>query len=106
MLSKQQVDIIERVKKIVIEFLSNDYSIQELSDKINIPTSTKQRDLNNTNLIKSIFADESDRVISLISTKLKNNKVEGNKLGGINSTNLNEPIRDDLGKFIGNKRKM
>lgn len=106
MLSEQQYEKkIERIRLVVDSFLSNNVSITELATFINISKSTIQRDLNNIEYIREIYGGEAKDILKRISDKLKKNKENGLSRGGINSTTNNEPIRDENGKFTGNKKR-
>ncbi len=106
MISEQQhTRKLERVKLVVESFLSNNVSIIELSDIINITKSTIQRDLNDIEYIEEIYGHNAKEILKQISNKLKLNKENGLSRGGINSTTNNEPIRDENGKFTGNKKR-
>ena len=107
MLSEAQIlEKEERVKRVVNKFLENEQiTINELSKQLNIPFSTIQRDLNNVEYISSIYGESAKEILLKINNKLKSNKSNGLIRGGINSANNNEPIRDENGKFIGNKKR-
>ena len=106
MLSKsQQIEKEENIKKVVEAFLSSDVSINELSKMINISSSTIQRYLNDVDYITMIFGSSAKEKLMLINAKLKANKQKGHSKGGIISTTNNEPIRDENGKFTGNRKK-
>lgn len=106
MLSEQQYEKkLERIRLVVDSFLSNNVSITELSTFINISKSTIQRDLNDIEYIREIYGGEAKDILKRISDKLKKNKENGLSRGGINSTTNNEPIRDENGKFTGNKKR-
>lgn len=96
---------VERIKLVIDSFLSNNVSITELSNIIDVPKSTIQRDLNNIEYIQEIYGYESREILKQISDKLKLNKENGLSRGEINSTTNNEPIRDENGKFTGNKKR-
>ncbi len=102
----QRIEKVERIKLIVDTFLSYDQiSINELSKIMQIPTSTIPRDLNDVGYISLIYSDEAREKLKQISERLKLNKANGLGIGGINSTMNNIPIRDENGKFTGNKRR-
>ena len=107
MLSDEQINKkTERIKKVVDAFLSyENISINQLSKIIGIPSSTIQRDLNEVEYITAIYTDRSKEVLTIISEKLKENKKFGLSRGGIISTTNNMPIRDENGKFTGNKKR-
>jgi len=96
----------KRVKLVVESFLSyDDITISQLSKIINISSSTIQRDLNDVEYIHDIYKEHTKDILTKISEKLKNSKKNGLSRGGINSTTNNEPIRDENGKFTGNRKK-
>ena len=96
----------KRVKLVVDTFLSyDDITISQLSKIINVSSSTIQRDLNDVQYIHNIYEENAKDILIKISGKLKNSKEKGLSRGGINSTTNNEPIRDDNGKFTGNRKK-
>lgn len=96
----------ERIKFVVDSFLSYDnISINQLSRIIKVPSSTIQRDLNDLEYIEMIYGGEAKDKFKKISEILKQNKAHGLSKGGINSTTNNEPIRDENGKFTGNKKR-
>ena len=103
---EQHIEKIERVKKVIDTFLSyEEISINELSKILDMKPSTVQRDLNNIEYITLIYGTEAKEILSKISNKLKKNKNLGLIKGGTNSTKNNEPLRDENGKFIGNKKR-
>ena len=107
MLSQTQMaEKAARIKKVVDSFLMYDeITILELEEKINVPKSTIQRDLNNIEYIQMIYSDKSKEVLQKISNKLKSNYKNGIHKGGIVATTNYEPVRDEDGKFIGNKKR-
>ena len=107
MLSEEQhMHKLKRIKFVVNSFLEQEnISIKELSNNIGISSSTIQRDLNDIDFITLIYGEKSKEILIKINNKLKKNKINGLSRGGINSTINNEPIRDEDGKFIGNKKR-
>lgn len=102
----QHVEKLERVKKVIDIFLSyEDISINELSKITKISYSTIQRDLNDLDYIRMVYGYKSKEVFEKISERLKKNRKNGLSRGGIISTTNNEPIRDENGKFTGNKKR-
>ena len=96
----------KRIKLVVDTFLSyEDITINELSKILNISSSTIQRDLNDVEYIHDIYEEKTKDILTEIREKLKNSKKKGLSRGGINSTTSNEPIRDENGKFTGNRKK-
>lgn len=106
MLSEKQIKEINNRIRITIDFfITHDVTLKELSCILNIPFSTIQRDLNDINRIKEIYAGESEEVLALIREKLIKNKNQGLSNGGKTSSLTNEVLRDDNGKFTGNIKK-
>ena len=96
----------KRVKIVVEAFLSyDDITISQLSKIINVSSSTIQRDLNDVNYIQMVYGKTAKDILIKISEKLKINKKNGVVKGGVNSTTNNEPVRDENGKFTGNKKR-
>lgn len=103
---KQRLEKEQRIKFVVDSFLENEgISINELSRKIKIPSSTIQRDLNDVDYISIIYGMNAKEKLLIIRDRLKKNKEKGTSTGGINSTTINEPVRDENGKFIGNRKR-
>ena len=106
MLSKVQEELKkEKVKKVVITFLSGNDNIIEVSKKTGISHGSVQRYLHDKEYIKSCFPINSDKIISEIDNKLSNNKQEGLSRGGINSSINNNYTKDELGHFTGSRKK-
>ena len=104
--NEQQLQKERRIKLVVDTFLENEnVSIDELSQKLKISSSTIQRDLNNIEEITSIYGAIAKEKLIVIRDRLKRNKQKGTSLGGTISTTLNVPIRDKNGKFTGNKKR-
>lgn len=102
----QVIEKKKRIKLVVDTFLSyEDITINELSKILNISSSTIQRDLNDVEYIHDIYEEKTKDILTEIREKLKNSKKKGLSRGGINSTTNNEPIRDENGKFTGNRKK-
>ena len=102
----QHVEKLERVKKVIDTFLSfEEISITELSKLTKISSSTIQRDLNDLDYIEKVYGNSSKEVFEKISERLKKNKENGLSRGGVTSTTNNIPIRDENGKFTGNKKR-
>lgn len=103
---KQRIEKEQRIKFVVDSFLEyKDISINELSRKLKISSSTIQRDLNDVDYISVIYGASAKEKLLVIRDRLKKNKEKGPSVGGINSTTVNEPLRDENGKFIGNKKR-
>ena len=102
----QHIEKIERVKKVIDTFLSyEEISINELSKILDMNPSTVQRDLNNLDYIQLAYGEQAKEKFIQISLKLNQNKKNGLSRGGIISTTNNVPIRDENGKFTGNKKR-
>ena len=56
-------------------------------------------------VIVSISGKDAKNILTEISKRLKTNKIVGVSVGGTVSTRNNEPIRDENGKFTGNKKR-
>lgn len=82
-------------------FLEHPVSMDELARKTGFSSSSCQRYLNDKRIIDLLDIDVYNEIQGL----LKSNKQEALKKGGFISTQKNEPIRDSIGKFIGNKSK-
>ena len=102
MLSEEQRRKIDlRIMKVTRAFLEHPVSIEEISNITGIPSSTVQRDLKNERIIELFGLDVYEEIQSL----LKNNRLESQKKGGVASTRKNEPLRDENGRFNGNKKR-
>ena len=102
----QRIEKENRIKKVVDTFLSyKQISINELSRILKISSSTIQRDLNDVDFITTVYGSMAKSKLEEINKRLKQNKDIGHSTGGINSTKNNMPIRDDNGKFTGNKKR-
>ena len=103
MISKgQEIERLNKVKDIISK-LRDCISIKEISIKTNIPTSTIQRYLNNTKLLKESGLHDED--INNINTWLRNAKRIGLSKGGKNSQEKYTYDRDNFGHYNGMKRK-
>ena len=102
MVSKQQrIEIDQKILKCVEIFLTSGGTMEELSEKTKIPSSSVQRYLNSKRIIELIGQDAYDEV----QKNLKENILEARSKGGIVSTIKNNAVRDDDGKFIGNIKR-
>lgn len=94
----------DKEKKICITvkaFLEHPNSTnEELAKLTGFSSSSIQRYLNDP-VIKELFNDET---FSKIKELLSNNIKDARRKGGINSFQNNEPIKDDAGYFIGNRK--
>ena len=103
---KQRLEKEQRIKHVVDSFLKyEDVSINQLSRLLKIPSSTIQRDLNDVDYISAIYGVAAKEKLLIIRDRLKKNKEKGTSRGGIISTTINEPVRDENGKFTGNKKR-
>ncbi len=106
MLSEEQIEERKRKTKICVKALLGENLNQgQIELKYGIPSSTVGRLLNNENVIRDIYKDDADFVISEIKIQLQNNKRNGNVLGGKTSSILNEYTKTEDGKFSGSRRK-
>ncbi len=88
---------LSRICVVVKMFLENyDYSIKDISDKTGISRSSVQRYLNDPIVINE-FGDD---VYNYIKSKLKSQRLMGNRNGGINTTINKVYVRDENGKFV------
>lgn len=102
MLSEDQRRLIDlRIMRVTRTFLEHPVSIKEIADITKVPASTVQRDLKSTRIIE-LFGED---VYNEIQFLLSNNQLEGKKKGGVVSTRKNEPLRDSIGRFNGNKKR-
>ena len=94
----------DKEKKICITvkaFLEHPNSTnEELAKLTGFSSSSIQRYLTDP-VIKELFNDET---FSKIKELLSNNIKDARRKGGINSFQNNEPIKDDAGYFIGNRK--
>lgn len=106
MLSNTQYEIKkEKVRKVVVTFLSGNYNIEDVSRITNISSSSVQRYLNDKEFISTCFPGEESGIIVKINEKLNNNKQEGLSRGGINYSINNDCTKDKLGHFTGSRKK-
>lgn len=106
MLSEEQIE--ERKKRTIIcvnALLGENLNQGQIELKYDIPSSTVGRLLNNEKVIRDIYKDDADFVISEIKIQLQNNKRNGNVLGGKTSSILNEYTKTEDGKFSGSRKK-
>lgn len=102
MLSKeQQLQKDLNILKTTNLFLAKPMSMEELSNKTGFSASSCQRYLNDKRIIELLDKD----VFNEIQNILKIQKHEALSKGGFISTKNNIAIRDENGKFIGNKSK-
>lgn len=96
---RRKIDL--RIMKVTRTFLEHPVSIKEISEITGISSSTVQRDLNSKRIIELFDEDVYNEIQSL----LKNNRLESQKKGGFISSKNNEPLRDSIGRFNGNRKK-
>jgi len=103
----QRQEKLDRIRMIVDIYISDDaiVSISDLSEKTRIATSTIQRDLNDVKYICEIYGSRADKVLQVIKKKLEQSKHAGLSRGGQVSVGNNESLRNEDGKFVGNRRK-
>ena len=97
---EQEKEMLKKMQQI-IKILPTCKSIKEISEQTKIPTSTIQRYLNKEELLIDIISKEE---LTFIKNWLINAKKEGIKKGCTNSQEKNSYLKDDKGKFIGNKK--
>lgn len=91
----------EKIKLVVETYLSEpNMTIERVSSKTEIPSSSVQRYLKDPSLSKLLTAEE----LAELKSRITKNRAEGRRKGGINSFLNNVPIKDKDGKFIGNKK--
>lgn len=94
----------DKEKKICITvkaFLEHPNSTNEELAKLTVFSSSSIQRYLNDPVIKELFNDET---FSKIKELLSNNIKDARRKGGINSFQNNEPIKDDAGYFIGNRK--
>lgn len=104
MLSEEQKKIkIKRIIFTVQSFLESDCkNLEELSEKIGIPSSSIQRYLKEKEVIEEYFGVE---IYEMVREKIEFNKIEGLSKGGTNFVNFNVSTKDEFGKFTGSRRR-
>lgn len=107
MISEEQKTTMLKKLKDILSVMNNTGSIKEISDLTKIPTSTIQRYLNRKDLLLELLNDDvlCEKVFKNNQEWLKKSKEEGLKRGGENSQINNYYIKDELGRFNGNKKK-
>lgn len=91
-----------KILKVTSEFINNPLSIEEISQITGISSSSVQRYLNDKRIIELLGKETYDEIKHL----LKIRKMQAVSKGGFVSTRNNEPVRDENGKFIGNKKSI
>ena len=105
MLSKNQEEIINKIKIVVDNFLRDKKTISEIEKETGISSSSIQRYLNDEENIREIYGIDADFIIEEIQRRLKQNKEKGLSKGGINFAKNNISTKDELGHFTGSVRK-
>lgn len=104
MLSEEQRKL--KIKKIIFtvqSFLESDcYNLEELSNQINISSSSIQRYLKEKQIIEEYFGED---IYEIVREKIEFNKREGLSKGGTNFVNYNISTKDEFGKFTGSRRR-
>ena len=102
MLSEYQEKVIlEKVKKVVEEFSKCSGSIEEISKRTGISTSSVQRYLNSERVV-TLFGTE---VALSIKEQLQKQLLEAKKKGGKSYSESNTPTFDSECKFTGSKKR-
>ena len=114
----------ERIEATLNEFIKyngkiSDKDLAEELRKKGIKTSRSTIDRDLTNNLSDYFielnktkygfeslTEEQENIILSVRQKRLENKVEGNKKGGINSSINNEAIKDEKGHFKGSKKRV
>lgn len=104
MLSEEQRKLkIKRIIFTVQSFLESDcHNLEELSNQINISSSSIQRYLNEKPIIEEYFGED---IYEIVREKIEFNKREGLSKGGTNFVNYNVSTKDEFGKFTGSRRR-
>lgn len=98
--NEQERKMIERLN-VILKNYHNYKSIRELSDYLNIPTSTIQRDLNKSKLI---ISTKGLKIYNDVQEWLMNSKKIGLSRGGKKSQEMYIYKRDNIGKYDGIKK--
>ena len=102
---KQQLEKDDKIKKVLIAFLSSKKTIEEISEGTGISKSSVQRYLTDEDAIRFIYTKDADFIIEEIKRKLEENKKEGLSKGGINFAKNNISTKDENGHFTGSKKR-
>lgn len=97
----QENKIRQNILKVAKDLIENGGSIKDVARRTDLSSSTVQRYLNDSRLSEMLGKE----TVLKISTILEQNKANGLRKGGINSTLNNEPLRDEQGHFVGNKKR-
>lgn len=98
---EQKREINKKILLVTEEFLCVGGTIEDISNKTGISSSSVQRYLNDKRIIDLLGQD----VYEEIQNKLKNNKYNGEQLGGEMFANNNISLKDSTGKFTGSRGK-
>lgn len=90
-----------KILKTTSEFINRPVSLDEISKITGFSSSSVQRYLNDKR-IRVLLGEEVYQEIQELLKFLKKNALSA---GGTISSSKNEPIRNQSGQFIGNKRK-
>lgn len=102
MLSKEQEELKKiNILKVAKYFLENGGTMKEVELATGIPSSTVERYLESDEIIKTLGKESFD----IIQNKKIQNKKEGLIKGGKQYAANNEFIKDELGKFVGSKKR-
>ena len=105
MLSQEQIEERERLTRICVNALIGEcLNDQEISFKYGIPKSTVDRYLKNDEVLKDIYKNDAEFVISEIKEYIDKNKTIGFSKGGEKSQSLYGYGKDEKGKFTGRRR--
>jgi len=101
-LSKEQEES-KKLKILVVTkmFLKTGGSIAEIAKETGIPSSTVQRYLHGEEIVRMLGQESYD----IIQNKIADNKKKAVIKGGKNYAMHNEFVKDELGKFIGSRKK-
>ena len=98
---KQNMEIEKKILIVAKTFLETPVSNEEIAEITKISSSSVQRYLNDSRIITLLGQEAYDE----IQKKIKENRLNSRKKGGIISTTNNMPLRDSDGKFNGNKKR-
>ena len=99
---EQRKEIDYKVMKVVTAFIAHPYSMEKVSEITGISSSSVQRYLNDKNRIVGLFDEET---YNYIQETLKEKTKLARRIGGLVSTTVNEPTRNENGKFTGNTKR-
>lgn len=90
-----------KILEVAICFLETHGSIEEVSKETGISTSSVQRYLNDSSIIKLLGSEIYDEIQSI----LKQKRQERAEYAGFVSSEQNDYLKDENGKFIGSRAK-